>query len=65
MKFGLLLMAFIVVDKYKIISFGDEIGSILSNLSLAYISSYMFYYIVVVVKEKRDKKHHIYTFFLA
>lgn len=35
----------------------DNIGQVLSNLSLAYIASYIFYYVVVVLKEKRDKKN--------
>ncbi len=41
----------------EVFTFGDELGGILSNLSLAYISSYIFYIVVVVIKEKRDKKN--------
>jgi len=37
--------------------YGHQIGQILSNLSIAYISSYIFYLIVVVAKEKEDKKN--------
>lgn len=38
-------------------SFGSELGNILSSLSLAYISSFIFYLVVVVLKENRDKKN--------
>lgn len=41
----------------EIFFFGNEIGNILSSLSLAYISSFIFYLVVVVLKEKRDKKN--------
>jgi hypothetical protein len=41
----------------EIFSFGDELGAVLSNLSLAYIASYIFYYVVVVIKEKNDKRN--------
>lgn len=41
----------------EIISFGDELGAVLSNLSLAYISSWIFYYVVVVIKENSDKRN--------
>jgi len=41
----------------EIFYYGDIIGEILSNLSLAYISSYMFYFVVVVIKDKRDKRN--------
>ncbi|MDX2190985.1 MAG: hypothetical protein SFY32_14085 [Bacteroidota bacterium] len=44
----------------EIVLFGDELGAVLSNLSLAYIASYIFYYVVVVIKEKKDKRN-IYT----
>lgn len=60
---GLLIISIIIVllnevilaDVPEIFQKGDEIGNILSNLSLAYISSYIFYYVVVVLHEKRDK----------
>lgn len=42
---------------------GDEIGNVLSNFGLAYISSFIFYYVVVYMKEEEDKKiiyKHIY-----
>lgn len=41
----------------EFISFGHELGTVLSNLSLAYIASYIFYYVVVVIKEKKDKSN--------
>lgn len=44
-------------DEPEIFSKGHEIGNILSNLSLAYFSSYIFYIIVVVYKEKKDRKN--------
>ena len=37
--------------------FGGELGAVLSNLSLAYISSYIFYYVVVVIKDRKDKRN--------
>lgn len=62
LKFGLVLSSLIVLfndfffsDIPEIISFGDELGSVLSNLSLAFISSYIFYLIFVVPKEFQDK----------
>jgi hypothetical protein len=45
----------------EIVSFGDELGAVLSNLSLAYISSYIFYYVVVVIKERKDKRNIYFT----
>ncbi len=45
----------------EIIWLGDELGAVLSNLSLAYIASYIFYYVVVVLKERKDKKNIYYT----
>lgn len=44
-------------DVPEIIYKGDEIGDILSNLSLAYISSYIFYAVVVLNQEKKDRKN--------
>ncbi len=41
----------------EIVFFGNEFGAVLSNLSLAYIASYIFYYVVVVIKEKKDKRN--------
>lgn len=46
---------FIFETVAEIVLFGDELGNIMSNLSLAYISSFIFYYIVVVRKEYQDK----------
>jgi hypothetical protein len=51
---------FIFNNTPEIFSFGNEFGTILSNLSLAYISSYIFYYTVVVIKDKQDK-NNIYS----
>jgi hypothetical protein len=48
---------FILKDVPEISKLGDELGAILSNLSLAYISSYIFYIVVVEIKEARDKKN--------
>ena len=36
---------------------GSEIGKILSDLGLAYLSSWIFYLLIFVVKEKRDKQN--------
>ena len=44
-------------DYPEIIPKGHEIGNILSNLSLAYISSYIFYIVVVLYQENKDKKN--------
>lgn len=44
-------------ETLEIVSFGDELGNVLSNLSLAYIASYIFYLVVVVAKERKDKKN--------
>ncbi len=51
----IILNDFILNDIAEVISIGDELGIVLSNLSMAFISSYIFYYVVVVLKEKRDK----------
>jgi len=53
----IILNDFVFNETAEIISIGNELGSVLSNLSLAYISSYIFYLIVVVVKEKQDKRN--------
>jgi hypothetical protein len=57
----ILLNDFLLNETFEIVSFGDELGTILSNLSLAYISSFIFYYVVVVVKDKKDKKNIYFT----
>lgn len=41
----------------QIIPKGDEIGEILANLSLAYISSYIFYIVVVLHQENKNKRN--------
>lgn len=48
---------FILKDIPEIFDIGYELGSVFSNLSLAYISSYIFYLLVVVTKEAKDKKN--------
>lgn len=57
----ILLNDFVLNEVTEIISFGNKLGALLSNLSLAYISSFIFYYIVVVLKEKKDKKNIYFT----
>ncbi|MBJ2125857.1 hypothetical protein [Flavobacterium sp. IB48] len=57
----ILLNDFFLSETSEIVPFGDELGSVLSNLSLAYISSFIFYCVVVVLKEKRDKKNIYFT----
>ncbi|MDO9552257.1 hypothetical protein [Rhodonellum sp.] len=57
----ILLNDFLFNEMTEIVSFGDELGMVLSNLSLAYISSFIFYYVVVVLKEKKDKKNIYFT----
>jgi len=53
----IILNDFIFSNTIEIIPIGNELGQILSNLSLAYISSYIFYLLVVVTKEKKDRKN--------
>lgn len=52
----IILNSFILIDIPEIISRGAAIGVILTNLCLAYISSYAFYVIVYVSREKEVKK---------
>jgi hypothetical protein len=61
---GLIISIIIVISKFfifdntlELFENGYEWGEILSNLSLAYISSYIFYRIVVVEREKELKKN--------
>jgi len=44
-------------DIPEIFNRGYEIGQVLSNLSLSFIASYIFYLVVVVAKDKRDKQN--------
>lgn len=44
-------------DIVEFFSRGYEIGNILSNLSLAYISSFIFYLVVVKHQENKDKRN--------
>lgn len=52
-----LLNDFLLSEIPEYFKYGNKLGQVLSNLSLAYISSYIFYYVVVVLKEKKDKKN--------
>lgn len=45
------------IDTTEFIPKGHEIGGILANLSLAYISSYIFYIVVVLHQENKNKKN--------
>jgi len=51
----IILNDFILNDTPEVIPNGDELGQILSRLSLAFISSFIFYLLVVVLKGKKDK----------
>src|SRR5690606_32280372 len=51
------LIKFVLADITEIIDKGNEFGEIIYNLSLAYISSYIFYRIVVVIPENRNRKN--------
>lgn len=44
-------------DIYELMPKSNEIGNILSNLSLAYIASYIFYLVVVKYQENKDKRN--------
>jgi len=44
-------------DTSEFFEYGSEFGFILSRLSLAYISSYIFYLLVVVLKENKNKRN--------
>lgn len=43
------------IDKSKIGPFFDEIGSVIFNLSIGYIVTYIFYYLTVVIKDVEQK----------
>lgn len=68
---GLLIISIIVIlinnflfnDTPEFISIGYELGQVFSNLSLAYLASYIFYLVVVVAKEEKDKKNVISTIY--
>lgn len=61
----LLILSIIIVlitniifnDTEELFPKGSELGNVLSNLSLAYISSYIFYLVIVKFQESRDKKN--------
>lgn len=52
----ILLVNFVFNETNEIFKYGAETGNALSNLSLAYVASYIFYRIVVVEREKEIKK---------
>src|SRR5690554_715759 len=52
----ILLVNFVFNETNEIFKYDAEIGNVLSNLSLAYVASYIFYRIVVVEREKEIKK---------
>lgn len=56
-----LLNDIVFARSQEIFAFGDELGQILSNLSLAYIASFIFYFVVVVSKERKDKRNIYFT----
>lgn len=53
----ILINNFFFNETPEFISIGHELGQVFSNLSLAYLASYIFYLVVVVTKEKKDKKN--------
>src|SRR5690606_41119237 len=53
----IVLIKFVLADITEAIDKGSEFGEVIYNLSLAYISSYIFYQIVVVIPEKRNLKN--------
>jgi len=61
----LLLLAILIVISVnfifnnitEIVPFGYNLGQVMSNLSLSYIASFIFYLVVVIPKEKSDKKN--------
>ena len=48
---------FIFNNTIELFSGGAKLGTILENLSLAYISSYIFYIVIFIYKERRDKRN--------
>jgi len=54
----------IFIETPEIFAKAHELGNIFSNLSLAYISSYIFYLVVVKYKEDKDKKNIYSTIYL-
>jgi len=52
----ILLVNFVFNETNEIFKYGAEIGNALSNLSLAYVASYIFYRIGVIEREKEIKK---------
>jgi hypothetical protein len=50
------IVNFVFAETNELFKYGAEIGAVFSNLSLAYISSYIFYRIVVVEREKEIKR---------
>ncbi|MNW96578.1 hypothetical protein D3C86_260100 [compost metagenome] len=58
---AIILINFVWADIPEKIDNGFEIGSLLNNLALAYLSSYIFYLVVVVSKERLAKRS-VYSF---
>jgi hypothetical protein len=52
----IVIVNFIFAETNELCKYGAEIGEVFSNLSLAYVASYIFYRIVVVEREKEIKK---------
>ncbi|MDT0295828.1 hypothetical protein ACFQ3R_11520 [Mesonia ostreae] len=62
----IVLIKFVLADITEILDKGSEFGEIIYNLSLAYISSYIFYQIVVAIPQKRNEKNiHESTSFIS
>jgi hypothetical protein len=57
---AILLIKFILADIPETWKFGQELGELIYDLSLAYIASWTFYVIVVTIPQKRNKRN-IYT----
>ncbi|WP_175635851.1 hypothetical protein [Pedobacter ghigonis] len=58
---AIILINFVWADIPEKIDNRFEIGSLLNNLALAYLSSYIFYLVVVVSKERLAKRS-VYSF---
>ncbi|WP_299672791.1 hypothetical protein [uncultured Polaribacter sp.] len=62
----IILIKFFLADIPEITNKGSEFGEVIYRLSLAYISSYIFYQIVVVIPKKRNLKNiHQSTSFIT
>ena len=54
--FVLIIDLMLCLTDFHFNKFITEIGSIIFNLAIGYIVSYIFYYVVVLIKEKKIKK---------